>query len=134
MLNETLSKIHFWRMIVAYNVAFLAMFWVGVQGTTRRVADYPDVIAGGYLLVTIAAYGLGMSFVVFVYNFAVCWVRGPVAEGNPWRARTLEWQTSSPPPLENLEHPQVVTDDLYGYGAPCSIHASFVLPEAAGDD
>ncbi|MCH8063562.1 MAG: hypothetical protein IH861_13790 [Chloroflexi bacterium] len=110
------------------------MFWVGIQGMNRRVADYPEAMAGGNLLVSIASLVLGLSFVVFVYNFVVSWVRGPVAEANPWRAKTLEWQTSSPPPLENFEQPPVVTDDPYGYGVPGSVHATFRLAEESGDD
>ncbi len=134
MFNEALGKLHFWWMIIAYNVTFLAMFWVGIQGMNRRVADYPEAMAGGNLLVSIASLVLGLSFVVFVYNFVVSWVRGPVAEANPWRAKTLEWQTPSPPPLENFEQPPVVTADPYGYGAPGSVHASFGLAEAGNND
>jgi cytochrome c oxidase subunit 1 len=77
------------------------------------------------MVVSIAAFVLGASFIVFVVNMVNAWVRGPAAEANPWGARTLEWQTSSPPPHENFAHPPVVTGMPYDYGIPGSVHATF---------
>ncbi|MDP6402648.1 MAG: cbb3-type cytochrome c oxidase subunit I, partial [SAR202 cluster bacterium] len=131
MYNETLAKVHFWWMIVAYNVTFLTMFWVGVQGMNRRVADYPADLVGGNIAASIASFLLAASFVPFVYNMVYSWARGPQAGDNPWRARTLEWETSSPPPEENFPHPPEVLDDPYGYGVPGSVHAR-TQPMGAG--
>ncbi len=125
MYNEGLAKLHFWWMFVTYNATFLAMFWVGVQGMNRRVADYPAEFTDGNVVVSILAFGMGASFIVFAYNLANAWIKGPVAEANPWRARTLEWQTSSPPPVENFVQPPIVTGDPYAYGEPGVTHAQF---------
>jgi cytochrome c oxidase subunit 1 len=66
---------------------------------------------------------LGASFVLFVYNMVTSWVAGPVAGSNPWRAQTLEWQVSSPPPIFNFDEiPQVVAAP-YEYGVPGARHA-----------
>lgn len=138
MYNETLGKLHFWWMFVSYNATFLTMFWVGIQGMNRRVADYPEAMVPGNVLVSVFSLVLGASFLVFVYNMVVSWARGRVAEANPWGARTLEWQTTSPPPLENFERPPVVTDDPYGYGVPGSVHARLgtlgAPADGSGDD
>lgn len=135
MYNEALGKLHFWWMFLAYNFTFLGMFWVGVQGMNRRVADYPAALTGENLIVSIGAFLLAASFVVFVYNMAWSWLKGPVAEPNPWRARTLEWQTSSPPPMENFPVPPQVVGDPYGYGVPGSVHARLgPAASGAGDD
>ena len=87
---------------------------------------------------SVASFLLAASFLVFVYNMVRSWVRGPVAPANPWGARTLDWQTSSPPPLENFPVPPVVTGDPYGYGEAGSVHAVMELAAAedagAGDD
>jgi cytochrome c oxidase subunit I len=42
---------------------------------------------------------------------------GRRAGDNPWQARGLEWQTSSPPPKENFTTPPVVRE-AYAYAEP----------------
>ena len=139
MYNETLGRVHFWWMMVFYNVTFIAMFWVGTEGAmNRRVADYPPDLVTGNLIVSLAAFLLGASFLVFVYNTVSSCVRGQIAPANPWNAKTLEWQTSSPPPVENFPIPPVVTADPYGYGEADSEHARFepsieTSPAGGGD-
>jgi heme/copper-type cytochrome/quinol oxidase subunit 1 len=41
---------------------------------------------------------------------------GRVAGPNPWRALTLEWTTSSPPPAHNFIGDPVPFKNPYGYG------------------
>jgi cytochrome c oxidase subunit 1 len=53
------------------------------------------------VFVSLAAFGLGIAQIIFVYNFLYSLFRGPKAESNPWHANTLEWQTPSPPPHGN---------------------------------
>ena len=48
---------------------------------------------------------------------------GPRAEGNPWRAMTLEWQVSSPPPIFNFDSIPQVVGNPYEYGVPGARHA-----------
>ncbi|MBI2936106.1 MAG: cbb3-type cytochrome c oxidase subunit I [Chloroflexi bacterium] len=124
MYNERLGKVHFLWMFVAYNFTFIPMFWVGLQGMNRRVADYPAFLADTNFLISVAAFLLAASFLVMVYNLVRSWARGPVASANPWQARTLEWQTSSPPPLENFLRPPTVVGHPYDYGVPGAIHAT----------
>jgi cytochrome c oxidase subunit 1 len=38
-----------------------------------------------------------------------------VASANPWGAKTLEWQTDSPPPLYNFTETPVVTRGPYAF-------------------
>lgn len=123
MLNETLGKIHFWWTFVAYNATFLPMFWVGMHGMNRRNPVYPDELSSVNLFITGASLVLGASFILFTVNLVYSWVKGKAAAPNPWQARTLEWQTTSPPPVTNfLQEPEVVGDP-YDYGVPGSIHA-----------
>ena len=125
MYNETLGRIHFGLMFVLYNITFLAMFIPGSVGMNRRVAEYPPEYESMNLIVSIAAFGLGVAFLPWVYNMLNSWIRGEKAPNNPWDAKTLEWQTSSPPPLENFEEMPTVTGDPYGYGDDTVIHARF---------
>ena len=45
MLSEGLGKVSFWFIQIGFNIAFLAMLYVGLQGQPRRVADYSKIFA-----------------------------------------------------------------------------------------
>jgi cytochrome c oxidase subunit 1 len=62
---------------------------------------------------------------VFLYNMITSWAHGPVAPANPWRALTLEWQVSSPPPVFNFDEIPTVVGNPYEYGVPGARHAVF---------
>jgi cytochrome c oxidase subunit I len=123
MYNERLGKLHFWLTFVSFNMTFFPMHWVGLVGMPRRVADYSDRFADLNLFITISSFILGASVVVFFYNVIVSWARGPIAESNPWRAMTLEWQVSSPPPIFNFDEIPQVVGGPYEYGVPGARHA-----------
>jgi cytochrome c oxidase subunit 1 len=118
MYDERLGRLHFWWFTVAFNATFLPMFWLGIEGMRRRVADYPPDLGPINLWISVWALLIGLSMTVFIYNVVRSWARGPRAVANPWQAHTLEWQIASPPPIENFEEVPVVRSDPYGYGAP----------------
>jgi cytochrome c oxidase subunit I len=123
MYDEMLGKIHFWATFIGFNITFAPMHWVGLEGMPRRVADYASKFAAWNLVESIGAFFLGAATLVFVYNFVVSWIVGPRAPGNPWRARTLEWQVSSPPPIFNFDEIPQVVGGPYEYGTPGAVHA-----------
>ena len=123
MYDERLGKLHFWMTFIGFNVTFGPMHWLGLEGMPRRVADYADKFAAWNLVSSIGAFLLGAAMLVFVYNFVASWAAGPRAPGNPWRARTLEWQVSSPPPIFNFDEIPQVVGGPYEYGVPGSVHA-----------
>jgi cytochrome c oxidase subunit 1 len=125
MYNEKLAKLHFWWMFIGFNITFFIMHWPGIQGMNRRIADFPAELNAVNLAVSLGAFLLGASFLAFVYNMLNAWIRGPVAEANPWDARTLEWQVPSPPPVDNFPAPPRVTGHPYDYGVPGSTHSHF---------
>ena len=59
------------------------------------------------------------------------WRGGPRASANPWRALTLEWQVSSPPPVFNFDHVPTVVGGPYEYGVPGAVHGVFKSPAEA---
>jgi cytochrome c oxidase subunit 1 len=118
MLDEKLGKIHFWGTQIGFNVAFLAMLYVGLQGMPRRVADYAPIFAGANFVISIFAYLLAASILVFFYNVIASWVAGEKAVANPWGAKSLEWLVPTPVPLENFEEIPVVASGPYDYGEP----------------
>ena len=138
MFNDTLGKVHFWWLLIAYNVTFVPMFWAGIHGMNRRNPDYTPGLNDVNTFISIAAFVLAASFALFAVHLAVAWIRGPKAEANPWQARTLEWQTTSPPPEHNFLREPEVLGDPYGYGEPGSVHAVATVagasPEADAAD
>jgi len=123
MYSEKLGKWHFWLTFVSFNATFFPMHYVGLRGMPRRVFDYDEAFGDLNLFISIASFVLGASFVVFVYNMVTSWARGPIAEANPWHARTLEWQVSSPPPIFNFDEIPQVVGGPYEYGVPGAQHA-----------
>ncbi|MFQ5419277.1 MAG: cbb3-type cytochrome c oxidase subunit I [Anaerolineae bacterium] len=134
MFNERLGKLHFWGMFLGFQAVFLPMFQLGYKGMNRRIADYVPELGGINMFISLAAFFLGASFLVFVYNSVASWVRGPQAADNPWESRTLEWQTSAPPYEHNFHHVPQVTGHPYDYGVSGSAVHAVVEPEAAAAD
>jgi len=130
MYDERLGKLHFWLTFIGFNLTFFPMHYIGLQGMPRRVADYADRFADINLFISIASFGLGASTLVFLYNMAYSWAHGPKAAANPWRALTLEWQVSSPPPIFNFDEIPQVVGNPYEYGVPGARHAIFGAPHA----
>lgn len=125
MFDETLGKIHFWMTFVGFNLTFAPMHLIGVKGMPRRVADYPEAFAGWNLFISLSSFLLGAASLVFVYNMIASWRGGPRAAANPWRALTLEWQVSSPPPIFNFDAVPTVVGGPYEYGVPGAVHGIF---------
>ena len=123
LYDERLGLLHFWLTFVAFNCTFFPMHLIGVEGMPRRVADYAPKFAGMNMFISLSSFALGASVLVFLYNMVTSMRHGEIAPSNPWRALTLEWQVSSPPPTFNFtEIPQVVGSP-YEYGVPGAQHA-----------
>jgi len=125
MYDETLGKIHFWLSFVFFNLTFGPMHFVGIDGMPRRVADYSEQFASLNAIISISSFLFGLSFLIFLYNMVTSWRNGPRAAANPWRAHTLEWQVSSPPPLFNFDEIPTVVGGPYEYGVPGAVHGVF---------
>jgi cytochrome c oxidase subunit I len=131
MFDDRLGKLHFWLTFIFANLTFAPMHLIGIQGMPRRVAEYADRFAGWNLFISFSAWILGFSTLIFVYNMVASWRSGPRASGNPWRALTLEWQVSSPPPIFNFDAVPTVVGGPYEYGVPGAVHGIFKKPAEA---
>jgi cytochrome c oxidase subunit 1 len=118
MLNERLSKLHFWFMYIFFNTTFFPMHIIGLLGMPRRVATYDPRFGAWNLFISISAFILGASFLIFMYNAVHSLLYGEKAPPNPWGGRTLEWATVSPPPHGNFARPPVVTGPPYDFTKP----------------
>lgn len=107
MLRERLGKLQLLVMVIGTNLTFLPMFIVGNDGMPRRVARYPTHPSWGTLnlLESIGAGVIAFGVLIFLVNIVVSLRRRVSAGDDPWLGHTLEWATSSPPPLLNFERP-----------------------------
>ncbi|GIU98820.1 MAG: hypothetical protein KatS3mg014_0436 [Actinomycetota bacterium] len=120
-------------MFLAFNATFLPLFWAGLHGMNRRINAYVEPLRGYNVFASVAAFVLAAVFLIALGNLVWSWARGRVAEANPWRATTLEWTTSSPPPPHNFEQTPEVVGDPYPYGEPGATHVRPVtVPTIAG--
>ena len=128
-LNQTIGKIHFWTMFIFFNSTFLPLFAVGLAGQPRRVFEYALNLQTLNEWVSISAFLLGGSILIFVINFI--WSTVIVREreeGNPWQSRGLEWQIASPPPPGNFARIPVVLSGPYEYGTPGALPVADLNP------
>ena len=116
MLNETWGRVHFVLTFIGTNLTFFPMHQLGLQGMPRRVAMYDPQFTTINQLCTYGAWILGISVIPFFINIVWSWSQGKVAGRNPWGALTLEWQTTSPPPIENFEEEPILWTGPYEYG------------------
>jgi cytochrome c oxidase subunit 1 len=133
MVNETWGKIHFVLTFIGMNLTFMPMHELGLLGMNRRVAMYDPRFTDLNVLCTIGSYILAISTIPFLINAVWSWFNGPKAPDNPWRALTLEWQTSSPPAIENFETLPVLLTGPYDYGQGYEVSTSSIKVPESGE-
>ena len=107
-LNETWGKRAFWLWCVGFYFAFMPLYVLGFQGMTRRLNHYDNPDWHPWLLV--AEVGAVMILLGIVCQLMQLYVsvrdrnlpENIDVTGDPWNARSLEWSTSSPPPVYNF--------------------------------
>jgi cytochrome c oxidase subunit 1 len=106
-------------MFISFNSTFGPLFAVGLMGMPRRVSTYAANLEPLNIWVSVSAFVLGASMLLFLVNvaYSLIIVRRP-AEPNPWRSKSLEWQVPTPVPLHNFDHIPVIDADPYDYGIP----------------
>ena len=136
MLDETLGKVHFWLMLIGFNLTFFPMHFLGLNGMPRRVYTYPAGSGFETLnqLETVGAFILALSFLVFLFNIFKTW-RGPRnAPADPWNGATLEWSIPSPPQEWNFAEVPVVhgRDPLVGGSSASAVGSLPEPPHVSG--
>jgi cytochrome c oxidase subunit 1 len=101
LLGERLGRVQLVLFVVGTNLTFAPQFFLGEDGMTRRIADYPASSGWGTLnlLSTIGAYLIALSVLAFLFNALIS---RRFAPDDPWGGHTLEWSTPSPPPRQNF--------------------------------
>ncbi len=120
---EGIAKIHFWITFVSLCYVFFGMFFLGIGGMMRRIAD-PTVydflkrFQPLNIKISWAAFILGSSQLLFIFNFFWSLFFGKKAEANPWHATTLEWTVPTPVPHHNFENIPIVYHGPSEYSRP----------------
>ena len=112
-LNDRVGKWQFWITAVGFALTFFPMYALGILGMPRRVYTYAGDLGWNQLnlVSSIGGYILAVGFLLLFYNIITSLRSGEVAGENPWRAWTLEWATTSPPPHGNFSRlPRIVSD------------------------
>ena len=142
-LDPFWGKISFWFWVVGFYFAFMPLYVLGLMGVTRRMRVFDDpslqiwfvVAAFGAFLILIGIASFLMQIYVSIRN------RDALADltGDPWDGRTLEWSTSSPPPVYNFAFtPRVHDGDAWwdmktrGYRRPVEGFRSIHMPSNTG--
>jgi len=119
-LHETLGKYAFWSWVIGFLVSFTPLYILGFMGASRRLDHYDASQIGWQGLFIVAGFG----FVIICFGAALQILQIVVSikqrkenrdsTGDPWNGRTLEWATSSPPPIYNFAIiPEVTTRDAF---------------------
>lgn len=106
-LNERLNRYAFWFWFIGFLLAFMPLYMLGFMGATRRLDHYESATGWQPLFIVV---GIGAAIIfsgvcIQVYDFFMSIKQRKKnldKTGDPWNARTLEWSTTSPPPIYNF--------------------------------
>jgi cytochrome c oxidase subunit 1 len=121
MWNVKLGEWHFWVTFIGTYLIYFPMHYLGFLGMPRRYYEYdqiafiPDSAHMLNAFITVVALVVGVAQLIFFYNMIWSYFYGPKAEGNPWKATTLEWQTPDTPPAHGNWGPKLPTVYRWAY-------------------
>jgi cytochrome o ubiquinol oxidase subunit 1 len=117
-LHDGLGKAAFWFWLIGFYVAFMPLYVLGFLGMTRRMQHYDVAEWRSWLIIAAGGAVLIMIGIAFQIAQLVVSIRRREElrdrTGDPWHGRSLEWATSSPPPVFNFAIlPDVQGEDAY---------------------
>ncbi|MCR6650933.1 MAG: cbb3-type cytochrome c oxidase subunit I [Cellvibrionaceae bacterium] len=104
MPSRTLGKWGFWLTFIGFNATFFLMHLTGLLGMPRRVYTYEAGLGWDWLnlLSSVGGFVMAVGIAVIILDFLLHFRFGTSAGANPWKADTLEWATTTPPPPYNF--------------------------------
>ncbi len=126
MLDTKLGHVHFWITFLGSYLIYFPMHYLGFVGVPRRYFELgetlfiPPSVDTLNEFITVMALIVGAAQLVFLYNVIISLTKGEKADGNPWQATSLEWQTPQTPPEHGNWGPTlpVVYRWAYDYSVP----------------
>lgn len=125
MYNDIQGQVAALIIFVGFNLAFFPQFIMGSRGMPRRYYNYLPEFQSYHHLSTYGSYILGAGLFLALWVLVQSLLKGKQAPDNPWGGNSLEWRTSSPPPLANFEDTPEATD-------PYDYHANKYDPAVGG--
>jgi cytochrome c oxidase subunit 1 len=105
-------------IFLGFNLTFFPQFVLGYLGMPRRYHAYPEEFQVLNVLSTAGASILGVGYAIPLVYLVWSMRYGQRVGGNPWGAKGLEWQTTSPPPTFNFDETPIVREEAYDYTKP----------------
>ncbi len=102
-------------IFLGFNLTFGPQFILGFLGMPRRYATYPPDFQFLNIMSSAGASILAVGYLMPVIYLIWSLKYGADAGPNPWKAKGLEWETASPPPVHNFDVTPIVTEEAYAY-------------------
>ncbi len=104
-------------MTAGFLLNYLPMFVTGLKGMPRRYYTYLPEFQQLNFLGGIGGIIMVAGIIVVFYNLFISLRSGTAAGDDPWGGTTLEWYTTSPPPLRNFTAEPEVSSYPYDFKA-----------------
>ncbi len=118
MYDERWAVIAWALVTIGFAVTFTPQFFLGNGGMPRRYYDDPPQFQTLHVISTVGSWALASGMVMVLVYITYSFFRGKPAGPNPWRSRSFEWRTASPPPERNFEGPVDFRVGAYDYTTP----------------
>jgi cytochrome c oxidase subunit 1 len=115
LYSERIGLVGAIAVFIGFNLTFVPQFLLGNMGMPRRYYSYPPRFQWLHVLSTGGAWLLGAAIFVALLNLVLALKWGKPAGDNPWKSRSFEWLTASPPPTHNFTTPPVLEGSPYDY-------------------
>jgi cytochrome o ubiquinol oxidase subunit 1 len=105
-LNEKWGRRSFWCWLVGFYLAFVPLYILGFMGMPRRLQHYNNPAWHPYLIIAAIGTAVILCGIIFMIVQLIVSILEREStrdlSGDLWDGRTLEWATSSPPPVYNF--------------------------------
>ncbi|AOH83825.1 cytochrome ubiquinol oxidase subunit I [Sphingomonas panacis] len=133
-LHDGLGRAAFWCWLTGFYVAFMPLYALGLMGATRRMQHYDDtswqpLMVTAFIGALIILAGIGFQILQLIVSIRDRDQNRDLS-GDPWDGRSLEWSTSSPPPVYNF----AVLPDVRGEEAYWGVKQSAIEDQRLADE
>ena len=109
------SKLSALGVFIGFNLTFFPQFILGYLGMPRRYHAYPEEFQVLNVMSSAGATILGAAYLLPMIYFTYSMFSSNRTTANPWGAKGLEWETTSPPPTLNFHETPPVDPIPYDY-------------------